>query len=160
MSKIVRFLKESQREFQRVFKGLCNAHSSWEVWGDFVRMSAIAISNACDQKGETHDRREERYQQIIKRYTEQEKQAFPNLLAIVVNSLEADPDQDFLGELFMALELSNHWKGQFFTPYCICKCMAEMQIEKCTEQLKKKSYISTGLHRLCLWLRTSTKSRA
>ncbi len=41
--------------------------------------------------------------------------------AIVVEALERNPEQDFLGELYMELELGNHWKGQFFTPYCVCK---------------------------------------
>ena len=29
--------------------------------------------------------------------------------------MEQNPDQDMLGELFMALGLANEWKGQFFT---------------------------------------------
>lgn len=28
----------------------------------------------------------------------------------------------------MDLELGNKWKGQFFTPYCICKMMAQLTI--------------------------------
>ena len=38
------------------------------------------------------------------------------MLAEVVADLEHNPDQDFLGELFMALDLGNEWAGQFFTP--------------------------------------------
>ena len=45
-----------------------------------------------------------------------------------------NPDQDMLGELFMALGLANEWKGQFFTPYDICRAMAAMNLG---EDLKK-----------------------
>jgi len=43
----------------------------------------------------------------------------------------------------MSLELGNHWIGQFFTPYNICKCMAEMNIGDGTqEEISRKGYIS------------------
>ena len=42
--------------------------------------------------------------------------------AIVVEALERNPEQDFLGELYMELELGNHWKGQVFhTILCMQK---------------------------------------
>ena len=142
MKKATRLLSGAQKEFHDLFKGLCDSHNSWEVWGDFVRMSAIAISNACDQSGEIHDQREARYMETMKRYSAREQEVFPKMFSIIVNTLEINPDQDFLGELFMTLELSNQWKGQFFTPYNLCKCMAEMQIGESEEAIKKKSYIA------------------
>ena len=41
--KTVHFRKRSQAEFARQFTNLCNTKSSWEVWADFVTMSATAI---------------------------------------------------------------------------------------------------------------------
>ena len=46
MARAERFLKESQTEFSKLFSKLCNTHSSWQVWADFVLMSATVISNA------------------------------------------------------------------------------------------------------------------
>jgi hypothetical protein len=43
------------------------------------------------------------------------------------------PPYDFLGELIMELELSSHWKSQFFTPYTLCELMARMTAD--TEHL-------------------------
>ena len=43
------------------------------------------------------------------------------ILNIIVMALENEPEQDFLGKMYMNLNLGNHWKGQFFTPYNICK---------------------------------------
>ncbi len=126
--KVIRWLNDSQKEFQKVFESICNSRSSWQVWADFVTMTAIAISNAVDQTGPQHDEREKLYLDTIRQYRPEEQQQFPKLCAITVDALEKEPNQDFLGEMFMALELSNHWTGQFFTPYNICRMMAQMTV--------------------------------
>lgn len=46
MKSAVRFRKDSQTEFVKKFSSLCSSKSSWEVWADFIAMSAIAIANA------------------------------------------------------------------------------------------------------------------
>lgn len=145
--KTVHFRRRSQAEFARQFTNLCNTKSSWEVWADFVTMSATAIANACDQHGETHDAREKEYLSIINRYTKAEQQTFPELLAKLVEALEEDPEQDFLGEMFMALELGSHWKGQFFTPYSICQLMSAMTIDDRAQQIQERGW--AGIHDPC-----------
>ena len=42
----------------------------------------------------------------------------------------------------MALELGNHWKGQFFTPYNVCRMMAEMQCHDAKERVEARGWIS------------------
>ena len=74
-------------------------------------MSACAISNRFDK--ERFAEREKYYLDRIGRYDAKEQRLFPELFASVVDALDADHEQDFLGNLFMQLELSNHWKGQF-----------------------------------------------
>ena len=59
--KTVHFRRRSQAEFARMFTPLCSTKSSWEVWADFVTLAALAVANACDQQGETHDTREREY---------------------------------------------------------------------------------------------------
>lgn len=66
---------------------------------------------------------------------------FPRLVGIVADALTKNPDQDFLGEMFMTLELGSHWKGQFFTPYDICRMMARVQLEGAGAQAKEKGWI-------------------
>lgn len=141
MKSLIRFRKDSQTGFVKLFSELCNSKSSWEVWADFVAMSAIAISNAFDQQGPTHDAREQEYMRMIQRYNKTEQQIFPKLLAATVEALEAEPDQDFLGVLFMGLNLGNHWKGQFFTPYNISRMIAEMQLCGIESRLKKEGWV-------------------
>lgn len=50
-----------------------------------------------------------------------------------------------LGELFMALGLANEWKGQFFTPYDICRAMAAMNLgEDLKSQIEEKGWVSVS----------------
>ena len=50
------------------------------------------------------------------RYSAPELKVFADMLSELVADMDRDPDQDFLGELFMALDLGNEWRGQFFHP--------------------------------------------
>lgn len=142
MAKIVRHLRENQAEFQRVFSALCNAKSTWQVWSDFVEMTAIAISNSCEIRSNVKQEREARYLSIIGQYNKAEQSLFPELVGILVEALERNQEQDFLGELFMALELGNHWKGQFFTPYSLCKAMASINLQDANDLIQKRGYIA------------------
>jgi len=141
MAKVIRHLREGQTEFQKVFSSLCNSKSAWQVWSDFVEMTAIAISNSCEIRPKVKQDREERYHSIINSYTTEEQKVFPQLISILTMALERNPEQDFLGEMFMAMELGSHWKGQFFTPYSVCKAMAAITIADAKERLSEKNWI-------------------
>lgn len=142
MAKIVRHLRDSQVEFQKVFSQLCNSKSSWQAWSDFVEMAAIAISNRFEIRESVKEDREDRYLDIIRQYSKSEQQLFPELVAILVMALEREPEQDFLGEMFMALELGSHWKGQFFTPYSVCRMMANVSTADAKEKIAARGWVS------------------
>ncbi|WP_277934751.1 Cas9 inhibitor AcrIIA9 family protein [Parablautia intestinalis] len=57
-------------------------------------------------------------------------------------ALENEPEQDFLGKMYMNLNLGNHWKGQFFTPYTVCKMMSQMTLGNADRQIEEQGYIS------------------
>ena len=141
MAKTVRHLREGQSKFQKVFNKLCQTKSAWQVWSDFVEMSAIAISNVWEPRADVRSQREERYLNIIGRYAKSEQLVFPELMGILVLSLEEEPEQDFLGEMFMALELGSHWKGQVFTPYSLCTAMAKIHTADVQEKVIEKGYV-------------------
>ena len=98
--------------------------SIWEIWEDFILMSAISIANSVDF-GSAQAEREQLYTSISAKYTADEFGLFVEAFSQVVLGLETDPQQDLLGTVFMSLGLNNHWKGQFFTPYDIAKMMAK-----------------------------------
>lgn len=139
--KAARYLKESQKEFYKIISEMCEQKPRWQVWSDFIECSAIAISNCCDHESESGKLREERYLKIINDYTKQEQENLGKLLACVTNALEDEPSQDFLGEMYQALELNSHWHGQFFTPYHISHLMAKVTISSDDPTLRERGWI-------------------
>lgn len=131
---------EDKSLFIKTFRRLTGARPAWEIWSDFITMFADAISNSIDRVH--YEGREQQYIKIISKYRKEEQAAFPELLAGVVNALENEPEQDFLGSVYMELELGNHWIGQFFTPYDVCQCMAKITVENTVEQVKRDGYIT------------------
>lgn len=142
MAKTTRSFKQGQTDFVKLFTVLCGKYSDWQVWSDFVTLSAIAVSNAMDQTGEPHEEREHRYLDIINSYPKDEANLFPELLAMMTLALQEEPNQDFLGDIFLGLNLNSHWKGQFFTPYHICHFMAKASLEGSEQMIREKGWIS------------------
>lgn len=133
-------IQGDSKEFLKVFNTLCYSRHVWEVWADVITVMACSIANAVDKSKERHESREKEFERCIKRLGGVEKPG--QLFAILVEAMERNPDQDFLGALYMNLELGNHWKGQFFTPYNICRLMAEMTMGDCRPKIDKEGWIS------------------
>jgi len=111
------------KEFEREIRILCQRHQLWRGFSDFCELSALSLVNVVEQRPE----REVRYREILAAYSPEEVQVFPRLLGLTTMGLEG-LDRDFLGELFMRLELGSHWHGQFFTPMSVCRMIAEISL--------------------------------
>lgn len=142
MANVIREIKSESAEFVSIFNTLMTSRSAWQIWADFVSLSAISISNVIDKRH--FEVREKEYMNIQSKYTKNEMEIMSKLLAVTVMALDKNPWQDFLGELYMRLELGNHWKGQFFTPYSICKMMAKITIGNLEQQAAEKGYVSVN----------------
>lgn len=131
-----------QRELEKLYNKLCGRYSRHEVWQDMVVMIACAIANAVDKRH--FDEREAMYMRIVPKYSKEELDIFPEFFTHIVLGMEESPDCDFLGELYMNLDLGNKHAGQFFTPYSVCQFMAECSIQDdlLEEQIKKHGWIS------------------
>ena len=44
----------------------------------------------------------------------------------------------------MRFDLGNTWKGQFFTPYNVCQCMAALTTGDLKQQLERQPWISVN----------------
>lgn len=131
---------DPKKEFLRVFNQLTNRHRSWDVWRDFIVMYACALSNPVDKQH--YDEREALYLRTIKKYNKQEQPLFPELAAHTVMALEDNPEQDFLGSIYMSLNLGNQHNGQFFTPYHVCELMAEVTMQDSVMRIEEDGYIT------------------
>lgn len=119
--------KPQYKELVRLYSSLMGEHQLWELWEDSMIMFACALSNAVDER--FREEREKLYQSSAAKYREEEMQVFPKIFGEIVKQLEAEPEQDLLGDLYMQLDLGSHWHGQFFTPYNVCAMMAKMNFE-------------------------------
>lgn len=117
--------QDHAKELLKLIESLSYRHDKWQVFADFNEAAAISLSNAVDLA--QREAREARYIELIKRYSKDELQKFPQMLASLVEALEAETD-DVLGKTFHALELHNKYSGQFFTPYPVCQMMAKMTL--------------------------------
>lgn len=142
MAKAIHYRNEASAEFIKTFNRLMTSRAAWQVWADFISMFAVAISNAVDK--ENFEAREKEYLQIAPKYSAEEFEIISELTCITTMALEGNMWQDFLGSLYMALELGNHWKGQFFTPYCVTQAMAKISMGNISEQVKEKGFVSVN----------------
>lgn len=135
-------IQGTKQEFLKIFHEMCYTRSAWQVWADLISATACSLANSTDpdKENERYREREKEYAQCIKRLGGVDKPA--KCFAIMVEALEQNPEQDFLGELYMKLNLGNHWKGQFFTPYHICDFMAQITERDIEEEIEKKGFIS------------------
>lgn len=136
--KITKKIYHPEKEFLATFHRFSGTRSPIEVWRDFIVMSACAISNSVDK---THfEEREKLYLNTINRYPKLEQQFFPELFACLVLALEREPNQDFLGKMYMTLNFGNDRAGQIFTPYDVSRIMAKLTEGDLSEQVKEKGY--------------------
>lgn len=137
---------ESCKGLVRALQSISYARSIYEVFQDWLSVSAIAISNAVDW---THrEEREEVYLQIVSEYSKAEQEKLAEALAQLVLALQYEQNihgpTDILGQVFHALELHNKYKGQFFTPPHVCELMGSITLagENLENILAKKGYIT------------------
>ena len=131
---------KSEKLFLDIFNSLCYSRNAWEVWADFITATACSLANTVDRSGEIHNEREKEYAKCIERLGGVDNVA--KLFSCVVDALEENPEQDFLGGLFMKLNLNNHWKGQFFTPYSICRTMAAITADEIENKIADNGWAS------------------
>lgn len=109
----------------KLLEGCRYRHDVYTVFSDCMETMAIACSNAVDHS--QFAKREARYLEIVRRYDSDVLAFFPKILAEVTMAMQAEPG-DVLGAVFGQLELSNTSRGQFFTPFELCRLMARLQI--------------------------------
>jgi len=115
---------EQQKEFIRELEKIGGLHTTRDLFLDWVRYTALGISlGGFDTQKEEHI---EELNGIVKKYKESELEQFNSLAEIVAKHLKNNTDQDYLGDIYVELGLSNGNRGQIFTPYYISKLMAKL----------------------------------
>ncbi|MCL1622633.1 N-6 DNA methylase [Ralstonia pseudosolanacearum] len=128
-----------QQALVKLIEKCSRRHRRHEVFRDFCELAALSISNRVDLV--QYDAREARYLEIVKRYEREEVECFPRMLGCLVESLEGG-HKDALGQIFEALQLADHWKGQFFTPFEGSRLMAKILLSGAAAEIERKGFLS------------------
>ncbi|MFV8598465.1 N-6 DNA methylase [Ralstonia pseudosolanacearum] len=132
-------LDPHQQALVKLIEQCARRHRRHEVFRDFCELAALSISNRVDLV--QYDAREARYLEIVKRYEREEVECFPRMLGCLVESLEGG-HKDALGQIFEALQLADHWKGQFFTPFEVSRLMAKILLSGAAAEIERTGFLS------------------
>jgi hypothetical protein len=132
-------LDQHQKEFIKLVERTAKKHRKYEVFRDFCELAALALSNSSDKL--QFETREARYLEIVGKYDKDEVANFPRMLGEIVESLELCI-HDALGEIFSVFEFTDAVKGQFFTPYALCKLMASFTLMDAPSMIEKNGFIT------------------
>lgn len=117
---------DEEREFKKVLESIDYSKNSYEVFTDWIQCCALAYAQVSHY---TEDK-EQRYLKIMNKYSEEDRQKFAELMAILIRAYTNKDGStkfgDILGDIYMACGFGNSAQGQFFTPYSICQAMAQM----------------------------------
>ncbi|MFG5466876.1 N-6 DNA methylase [Enterococcus faecalis] len=114
-------------------------HSLSTVYYDWIHLMAFTVSNSCDKHN--YEERENQYLHTISKYTEEEAHIFAECFGLLILAFE-NKHTDWLGEIYMELQLNSTQSGQVFTPYHVAKLMAELTFDSNEPQLIQQNYLS------------------
>lgn len=130
-------IKPTINEFLKLFRELDYSLRTDEKFKKFVDIAFAFYQMPFVPNGK------KLYSDVFNSVREQDQLIYSQMFEIMIDAMEAE-HQDFLGQAFMQLELGNAYKGQFFTPYCVCKMMARMVGTNDTQNIKERGYITVN----------------
>lgn len=135
-----------EEQFIRKIESLSYGLNTLTLFQDFIEIAALSLHQQpyhCGlvRKDEEYEKIEAEYMERICKYKPEVRNSFPELIALVHIALAEKP-QDFLGSVYMKLEVANKRNGEFFTPYHISKMMACMVLGDVATLIKEKGYFT------------------
>ena len=119
---------DRKKDIIKILDSISGRYSMYEVFSDWIRCSALAISNSCQL---FHDRiwqdREQEYINTVKKYKPEEQQKIVEMLCLLIETLEHGTE-DVLGQLYMDSGMGSRESGQFFTPWHLSVLSAEVSV--------------------------------
>ena len=139
-------MTEAERNILKRIERLAGKYNPYNIFNDWITMLGLSIANACTAiHGKVYNEREEWYMSIMNKYTKDEFDAFAEMTAYLVESLEEEMT-DVLGGVFMLSGAGNDRLGQFFTPFHLSELNAKIALDKMdlTEEKLKINEPSSG----------------
>ncbi|WP_424955514.1 N-6 DNA methylase [Klebsiella aerogenes] len=130
---------EARRQFISVFRDTARNLRRWEVFSDFITLAASELDMARIRTPENI----ERSRKICAKYGESDISNLHALFCLMVCALEAK-FHDFLGAIFMELELGDDRNGQYFTPYHVQSLLARLLMPDVDETIRREGFVTVS----------------
>lgn len=127
------------KELVKSFESFRHRHDIANVFQDWIELLAIEIANPVDLQNK--DTRNERYIAIAKQYNQDDFKTFGDMLGMLTILLTKKPD-DYLGKLYMQLELYNSFRGQYFTPMFLATLLGNFEIDAMKKHLENHDHVT------------------
>lgn len=115
-------MSDKKKSIITTIQSMSGKYGVYEIFADWVKLMALAFANQVQWS----QSRENDYTETINRYDVNEQRKLFEMTAWLVEW--ADEEYfDMLGYIYMHLELGSKKAGQFFTPYHLCRLMADCQ---------------------------------
>ena len=125
--------KDGRKSIIRIIDEISGSYSRYEIFSDWVKSCALAMSNACTFiPDDVWTSREKEYMAIANKHGEKAMHRFSEMLAILTMIFE-DEMSDVLGQIYMEGEMGSKQTGQFFTPYHISEMCAKIALSNVRE---------------------------
>lgn len=116
-------VESPEDQLVNVIRGLSARYGLNHVFTTFLEITALCLSIEVDPTSKSE--RLSRYEEITAGMAPEEITEYAKMCALLymATAMNTDEPRDILGEIYMNLNLSNEWNGQFFTPDNICRMM-------------------------------------
>lgn len=132
-------IEEARRQFVSVFRDTARNLRRWDVFSDFITLAASELDMARIRTPENIARSRE----ICAKYSESDISNLHTLFCLLVCALEAK-FHDFLGAIFMELELGDDRNGQYFTPYHVQSLMAKLLMPDVEQTIRREGFMTVS----------------
>lgn len=132
-------LSQKQKEFVKLIESVDYSLNDFDKFRDFCELTAMSLALPFHDSEKIRSR----IKNLHDRYGDKGFEVFEQALQSLIDALEEEY-HDFLGVVYMAIEAGNSATGQFFTPFPVCKMMAQMQLPSNIEEeiASKGGYIT------------------
>jgi type I restriction-modification system DNA methylase subunit len=132
-------IDDARRKFIAVFRDTARNLRRWEVFSDFITLAASELDLARIRTPENI----EQSRVICAKYSEGDISHLHTLFCLMVCALEAK-FHDFLGAIFMELELGDDRNGQYFTPYHVQSLMARLLMPDVELTIRREGFVTVS----------------
>ena len=130
-------IETARKQFVSVFRHTARHLRRWDVFSDFITLAASELDLATIRAPESMAR----CRKICGRYRPDDISDLHRLFGLMVSALEAK-FHDFLGAIFMELELGDGRQGQYFTPYSVQSMMARMLMPGAEDAVRREGFFT------------------